>query len=529
MHGRRITNRLAPVSMHMYRAKYMYWQRCYNSRRPRVTTMPIQTGTLENPGMVGLDSRHSKISRSPLNPGTLGPEDPYRHRPVDFQLGPLVLILVIQRCCDHLRSQAHFRFASLLLILFFSFLSLAVSFIYPAPPKRLLPCIILLSSIPRSAHCCLNSSTETELAPPNMSDQHKPMTADELLKHPEYEHTIWKLKPSQKGKFPVAKDRGGPINIAYEVHGHGDTHVVFIMGLGGMKYAWQRAIKDLAHKQADRYTLLAFDNRGIGESDKPFFRYSTSEMAKDTVELIDHLGWSGKRQLHVVGVSMGGMIAQEVAVQIPDRICTLSLVSTAAGLFRTTGFLENLYNRANLFIPKSLDQQIANVKANLYTSNWLDQPDVLEHTVKPFPTNGDRFAANELWKRSHPEYFTKGGFILQAIAAGWHYKSPEDLHRLAQDVGKKRIMVVHGTKDRMLTFPHGVVLWRGLEKGEGKTGTENWLGLEQESDVWEEGEVEKRFIEGQGHVVPIEMREEFTGWLEALFQRGKELNEKEGI
>ena len=90
------------------------------------------------------------------------------------------------------------------------------------------------------------------------------------------------------------------------------------MGLGGMKYAWQRAIKDLAHTQADRYSLLVFDNRGIGESDKPFFRYSTSEMAKDTVEVLDHLGWSKKRQLHVVGISMGGMIAQEVVS--PDHL-----------------------------------------------------------------------------------------------------------------------------------------------------------------------------------------------------------------
>jgi hypothetical protein len=53
-----------------------------------------------------------------------------------------------------------------------------------------------------------------------------PMTAEQLRQHPEYNHTIWDLKPSQKGKFPVAKDRGGPINIAYEVHGTGDRHLV---------------------------------------------------------------------------------------------------------------------------------------------------------------------------------------------------------------------------------------------------------------------------------------------------------------
>ena len=214
---------------------------------------------------------------------------------------------------------------------------------------------------------------------------------------------------------------------------------------------------------------------------------------------------------------------------IPSRICTLSLVSTAAGLFRTTGFVENLSARANMFIPKPLDTQIAQVKASIYTPTWLAAPDTLEHVVQPFPTNGDRFAANELWKRTHPHFFQKAGFLLQAAAAWLHYKSPADLARIAETVGKKRIMVVHGTRDRMLTFPHGVVVWRGLEKGEGRTGKENWLGVEEEEDVWAEGEVEKHFVKGQGHVLPIEMRGEFNAWLEGLVARGEELNRVEGV
>jgi predicted alpha/beta-fold hydrolase len=84
------------------------------------------------------------------------------------------------------------------------------------------------------------------------------------------------------------------------------------MGLGGMKYAWQRQTQDFAHTKGDQYSSLVIDNRGIGDSDKPKSRYSTSEMAKDIVELVDHLGWTNKRELHVIGISMGGMIAQEL-------------------------------------------------------------------------------------------------------------------------------------------------------------------------------------------------------------------------
>lgn len=50
----------------------------------------------------------------------------------------------------------------------------------------------------------------------------------------------------------------------------------------------------------------------MGESDKPIMRYSTSELAKDTLEVCSHVGWTNKRDLHVIGISMGGMVAQEM-------------------------------------------------------------------------------------------------------------------------------------------------------------------------------------------------------------------------
>lgn len=84
------------------------------------------------------------------------------------------------------------------------------------------------------------------------------------------------------------------------------------MGLGAYKTAWQRQTKDFGHTRGGKYSCLIFDNRGIGASDKPLMRYSTSEMAKDTIELLDHVGWTSERAVHVIGISMGGMIAQEL-------------------------------------------------------------------------------------------------------------------------------------------------------------------------------------------------------------------------
>ena len=80
----------------------------------------------------------------------------------------------------------------------------------------------------------------------------------------------------------------------------------------GIKQTWQRQTRDFGHSEADKYTCLVFDNRGMGESDKPLLRYTTSEMAKDVVELLNHVQWQDSRSIHVVGISMGGMIAQEL-------------------------------------------------------------------------------------------------------------------------------------------------------------------------------------------------------------------------
>ena len=189
------------------------------------------------------------------------------------------------------------------------------------------------------------------------------------------------------------------------------------------------------------------------------------------------------------------------AYHIPERIASLSLVSTAARLVNTVGFVENIRNRINLFIPRSLDDQLAHVKRNLYTAEYLSQPDNTEYTVEPFPTNGDRFGASEVLKRLQPQYFNRKGFMSQAVAAGWHHKSEAQLKELADKVGRQRIMVVHGRHDRMLTFPHGEVLLKDLGG--------------------EEGGVTKVFFDDQGHVIPIEQRKTFNALVEKLIEKVK--------
>jgi hypothetical protein len=84
---------------------------------------------------------------------------------------------------------------------------------------------------------------------------------------------------------------------------------------------------------------------------------------------------------------------------------------------------------------------------------------------------------------------------LQAIAAGWHHKSPEQLKEIGDKVGRERIMVVHGTRDNMITVPHGRKLIEWLKPGVGviKEGTGHVFMIEEE--LWHnemvEGQIEK--------------------------------------
>lgn len=75
----------------------------------------------------------------------------------------------------------------------------------------------------------------------------------------------------------------------------------------------------------------------------------------------------------------------------------------------------------------------------MFSEGWLNEPDAEGH----FPTNGDRFAAQEVHKRRDVDGFTRKGFLCQLIAAAYHNKSAKQLQELGDKVGRNRIMVSH--------------------------------------------------------------------------------------
>jgi pimeloyl-ACP methyl ester carboxylesterase len=114
------------------------------------------------------------------------------------------------------------------------------------------------------------------------------------------------------------------IKIAFDVRGSGPP-LVLIMGYRLSSGAWPSSFIDGLSK---RFTLILFDNRGTGLSDKPTFGYALSNMAKDVCGLMDHLGI---RRASILGYSMGGAVAQELVCQFPRRVSALVLCATLCG------------------------------------------------------------------------------------------------------------------------------------------------------------------------------------------------------
>ena len=119
------------------------------------------------------------------------------------------------------------------------------------------------------------------------------------------------------------------IEMYYEQYGSGEP-LVLIMGWGGNAATWRSQIPGLAQ----RFQLTVFDNRGVGRTSAPDAPFSTAEMAEDVAGLMDGLGIE---RAHVLGISLGGMVAQELAIATPERVGALVLGCTTPGGSRSAG------------------------------------------------------------------------------------------------------------------------------------------------------------------------------------------------
>ena len=113
--------------------------------------------------------------------------------------------------------------------------------------------------------------------------------------------------------------------IHYWQLGDRGPKVLLLMGFGMRGAMWAPQINGLK----DGHQLAWLDNRGIGKSSpSPTRSWTMADMARDSLDVADALGWE---RFHLVGVSMGGMVSQEVALSVPERVLSLSLLATHEG------------------------------------------------------------------------------------------------------------------------------------------------------------------------------------------------------
>ena len=165
--------------------------------------------------------------------------------------------------------------------------------------------------------------------------------------------------------MPEAQINGIKLNFA--VHGKGEP-LVLIQGWGTDKRAWIFQI----HAFQKYFQVITFDNRGVGKSEKPSGRYSMKVMAADVIGLMDHLHIGAA---NILGLSMGGMIAQEVAIDYPNRVVKLMLGCTFAYAKDGSGETEE-YTKAAGGDPKRIKLALASLANNnslgrLFVSIWM--------------------------------------------------------------------------------------------------------------------------------------------------------------
>ena len=117
--------------------------------------------------------------------------------------------------------------------------------------------------------------------------------------------------------------QSGLLRVYYESHGRGPA-VLLILGQGMSIETGRRTIDRLA----PHFRVLAFDNRDTGRSDWSPWPYVVAQMASDAVAVLDA---AGEERAHVYGISLGGMVAQEVALQHGSRVNALVLGATTPG------------------------------------------------------------------------------------------------------------------------------------------------------------------------------------------------------
>lgn len=281
------------------------------------------------------------------------------------------------------------------------------------------------------------------------------------------------------------------INIYYEVHGSGEP-LLLIEGLGYSSWMWYKQVPILSKT----HKVVIFDNRGAGNTDKPDSEYTIELMARDAAGLLKEMGIESA---HVLGVSLGGYVAQELAISEPDMVRDLVLVSTNSGPGKlVTGKSPFLNGFLKLwgFLPTAFDASRGPVRLEYAMSGEerMRYGLSLAFSEEYFKNNSDEIDRIMKWRLENPqpEYAWR-----RQLLAGIGYDSS-----LRSGEIKSRTLLVNGAQDRVVSPESALKLSKRIP--------DSTLVV----------------LEGAGHLLFIERPEEFNAHVLGFLKDSDEKAEK---
>jgi len=235
--------------------------------------------------------------------------------------------------------------------------------------------------------------------------------------------------------------------MEYETIGEGEP-LLLINGLGSDRSEWLFQLPAFAR----RFLVIAFDNRGAGGSDTPPGPYTTAQMADDAVALLEHLAVD---RAHILGVSLGGMIAQEIALRHPHRVRKLVLACTAPGGEGSVRPTSEVLGAFVHFPGADPEEEIRRTLPFLYTEEYRrNHPEEVEAFVgrrlaKPVSAAGN--AAQLAAAVGHSAWDRLGSIDVPTLVVtgdGDKVVSPENSRRIARRIPGAKLVLLPGAPHR---------------------------------------------------------------------------------
>jgi len=290
------------------------------------------------------------------------------------------------------------------------------------------------------------------------------------------------------------------VNVYYTLFGKGETKVILLMGICTSGLAWKNQIEYLV--QFPDYQVLVMDNRGCGKTKCPTGRLTTSSMAKDVLEVIRYLEWD-KLKVHLVGNSLGGMIAQELATMSPSSLASLTLIAThAGGLNAYIPPWKAMMTLIKQLYAKHEREQVRIVLETVFSHEYLAKPGCKEHLsiiddAQECPTIAD-FYIDSILREFHGVFAKENpvGLLMQQMSAVLtHFVSNKRLYSLRR---RFPVLVMTGSNDLIIHSSHSIEIAKAMD-------------------------AELKIFDGVGHALTEECLDEINTSLRTHFSRSLKL------